>query len=272
MSTVEEVLFEEIDNPPDPARAMEGLRDTGYQFNTAIADLIDNSIAANASLVDIQIEMEFDGTIAVYIADNGCGMDRETLVDAMKYGSPPREDPASLGKFGLGLKTASTAFCRRLTVASRPAGDAVTLSATWDLDHVSETREWRLQLGKADAEFVDRLNGVAPNRPGTLVVWQKVDRLLEKEYSDPGGTWARRALRKVEDNLRDHIGLVYQRFLDPDDERARTVRILVNGNHVEAWDPFEPVPGSKLVAEEEVPVDMPDGTRATFIVRAFVLP
>ena len=92
--------------PPDPARMIEGLRDTGYEFVTAVADIIDNSIAADASLVDIRIKMDYRGSIRVYIADNGIGMDRGALLNAMKYGSQRRDSPASLGKFGLGLKTA----------------------------------------------------------------------------------------------------------------------------------------------------------------------
>jgi signal transduction histidine kinase len=101
---------------PDPERVIEGLRDTGYQFETAIADIIDNSIAANASVIDVNLAMDYDGNVIVSIADDGCGMDRDELIDAMRYGSRKRSDPSSLGKFGLGLKTASTAYCRKLSV------------------------------------------------------------------------------------------------------------------------------------------------------------
>src|SRR6188508_2371761 len=104
---------------PDPKRMIEGLRDTGYEFNTAIADLIDNSIAASATDVDVLIDMDMRGNIRLSIADNGIGMDRNALINAMKYGSIERPHPSSLGKFGLGLKTASTAFCRSLFVTSR---------------------------------------------------------------------------------------------------------------------------------------------------------
>ena len=102
-----------VELPPDPERMIEGLRDTGYKFNTALADIIDNSIAANAELVDVTVSMDFRGNIIVSVADDGIGMNRDELINAMKYGSDRRESAASLGKFGLGLKTASTAFCRR---------------------------------------------------------------------------------------------------------------------------------------------------------------
>ena len=64
----------DIKLPPDPARVMEGLRDTGYDFNTAVADIIDNSIAANATKINILREMDPSGEVFVFIADNGCGM------------------------------------------------------------------------------------------------------------------------------------------------------------------------------------------------------
>jgi hypothetical protein len=265
-------LAEEIENPPDPSRTMEGLRDTGYQFNTALADIIDNSIAANANIIEVILEMEFDGEIAIYVADDGIGMSREGLIGAMKYGSPPRPDPASLGKFGLGLKTASTAFCRRLSVVSRDSAEATPLRATWDLDRVRDAGAWKLQLAEAEPEFRARLEQVASDRSGTVVAWQKIDRLLDKEYSDPGGHWARRALEKIQESLREHVAMVYQRFLDPTDPRARNVRIRINGKDVASWNPFEPVSNSKLVAEKTIPVEMENGSNAEFTVRAFVLP
>ncbi len=90
--------------PPDPGRMIEGLRDTGYEFNTAVADIIDNSIAADATLIDCFLDMDYRGNVRISIADNGIGMDDVQLLNAMKYGSQRRDDPASLGKFGLGVK------------------------------------------------------------------------------------------------------------------------------------------------------------------------
>ena len=110
---------EEMELLPDPERIVNGLRDTGYNFNTAIADIVDNSIAAEATKVAIDVNMLPDMSIQVYIADNGTGMDKDGLINAMKYGSKAREEKHSLGKFGLGLKTASTAFCRQLSCRTK---------------------------------------------------------------------------------------------------------------------------------------------------------
>ena len=136
--------YEDIMLPPDPARVMEGLRDTGYDFNTAVADIIDNSIAANARNANILLDMDPSGNVFVYIADDGCGMDMDGLKNAMKYGSAERANKASLGKFGLGLKTASTAFCRSLSVISK-GEDLIPRKVQWDLDYIAQTGAWNLK-------------------------------------------------------------------------------------------------------------------------------
>jgi hypothetical protein len=256
---------------PDPSRTIEGLRDTGYDFETAVADLVDNSIAADADKIDIRSQMDLRGNITLRIADNGTGMDEAHLMQAMKYGSPEREDPSSLGKFGMGLKTASTAFCRRLSVSSRAGGDDETLRASWDLDHVTEVGKWELLVDEPGPEEVDHLESVAPDSSGTVVTWRKVDRLL-KDYHEPGGTWAQKALDKRVEALRDHISMVFQRFLDPYDERTRSLSIVVNGEEVESWDAFA-TDEAELVAEKDVPVEFEDTDKeAKFKVRAYILP
>lgn len=255
--------------PPDPERVIEGLRDTGYNFNTAMADIIDNSIAAHATQIDIHIDMNPMGDITVYIIDNGDGMDMDELINAMTYGSKVRDDLNSLVKFGLGLKTASTAFCRVLSVISR-AEDGITRKAQWDLDFVATSHEWNLKL-PAVTEDEQLLLDVTSNKGrGTLVVWERVDRLL-KSYSQIGS--ARNALNRKIDQLKFHVSMVYQRFLDSTDNRANNVKISINGANIEAWDPFSKSEElTEILAEDTVDVEMPDGSCPSFTMRAYMLP
>ena len=109
--------IKDIYNAPDAGRVIHGLRDTGYTFNTAVSDIIDNSIAANASHVFVNLNVDPQHQLTVYIADDGSGMDMNGLVNAMKYGSAERPNPSSLGKFGLGLKTRQS---RRRNFRERP--------------------------------------------------------------------------------------------------------------------------------------------------------
>lgn len=256
--------------PPDPERIMEGLRDTGYNFNTAIADIVDNSIAADATQVDITIDYNAHKDLTVYIADNGTGMDYIGLQNAMRYGSQKRSDPGSLGKFGLGLKTGSTAFCRCLSVVSRGADSDDVRKAQWDLDYIAQTNEWNLRMLEPSLDEIDLLDMTADGGTGTLVIWEKVDRLLKK-YNNRSS--ANVALKKTIDALAFHLSMVYQRFLDVRDTRAKNIGITLNGVDIHAWDPFctgEPL--TEKLVEEEVEVELPDSTVSGFVVRAFLLP
>lgn len=255
---------------PDPSRMIEGLRDTGYQFNTAVADIIDNSIAAFAENVHVNLEMDPLGGITIEFYDDGIGMNREDLINAMKYGSDPRVDAASLGKFGLGLKTASTAFCRKLVVISRADSKDDFLRAIWDLDHISRVNKWELQVDSPSEDEIKSIKTILGNGHGTLVIWQNVDRLL-KRYADPGGVYAQNALKKISLSLKNHISTVFQRFLDVDDNRAENVAIFLNHTPVSPWDPFC-VSESEVVNDEDCEVSINGEEKASFNMKAFVLP
>lgn len=258
--------------PPNPSRLIEGLRDTGYEFNTALADVIDNSVDAGATTIAVRIDMDSDGDIVVSVADNGSGMNREGLLNGMTYGAPIHADAKRLGKFGLGLKTASTAFCRKLSVISRDSASASALKAIWDLDHVEKAGAWELLLGAPGKDELAILNGVASGHAGTVVLWENVDRLL-KNYKNQAGGHARNALTKVIDGFKDHAAMIYQRFLDPKDARARTITMTVNGAKLKPWNPFcEDETETELVAKDAQEVELPDGSTASFQIRAFVLP
>jgi len=275
-------MSEFIEIPADIGRVVEGLRDIGYTFPVAVADLIDNSIEADATAIDVQVFLAADGKPGVSIADDGCGMDREGLLNAMKYGAADVDDPSRLGRFGLGLKTASTGFCRSLTLVSTPGGGVPEMFATWDLDVVAERNSWLYEIGEmtpSQADTFDEARGMlaelSGDRPdkGTLVIWDKVDRLLVKkhggEYADPA-----KALRTKTRDLREHISMVFQRYLDPDDDRATNVVIAVNGERVGPWDPFcerwaevQPVLQNRLQLEDEDGEDLGE-----VLVRGFILP
>lgn len=259
---------EDLILPPDPARVIQGLRDTGYNFCTSIADLVDNSIAAEATKINIKISMDPLNNITVYIADNGHGMDFDGLKNAMKYGSDVRVDPSSLGKFGLGLKTASTAFCRCLSLLSKSKNSNGYFKVRWDLDYISSENRWHLLVPQPTSEEISILEETTGGVSGTLVIWEKIDRMI-KSYGRAGN--ARNALKKITEELEFHLSLVYQRFLDFADDREKSITIQVNEHPIKAWDPFC-IPESELLAKDEIDVEMQHGETPTFQLRAFVLP
>ena len=261
---------EDFELLPDPERIVTGLRDTGYNFNTAIADIVDNSISANATKVNILVNMAPDMSLKVYIADNGCGMDLEGLKNAMRYGSKERKEKASLGKFGLGLKTASTAFCRQFSLVSRTADDNELRKVRWDLDYIAQKMSWMLQFPVIEEDERVLLEQTAGSGSGTLLIWDKIDRLM-KDYKSYGN--AVKGLSKILDDLKFHLSMVFQRYLDQNDERAANVEIVVNTTQLKPWDPFclkESM--TDRLQEEDMPVDLPDGTTAKFHIAAYLIP
>ena len=263
--------FDTLPLPANPERVMEGLRDTGYSFNTAIADIVDNSIAANATKVDITIQQNAAGKIFVYIADDGCGMNKAELENAMTYGSQKRTDPSSLGKFGLGLKTSSTAFCRKFSVVSR-GSEGVVRKLQWDIDYVADQGEWLVKVLEPSIDDRDLLDGIAgESGTGTLVIWENVDRLLKKDYKMPKAE--KNAILKIIESLRRHLGMVYQRFIDSSFTHVHNVKIVLNGKEIAAWDPFCIASGSDLAINEDYKIETDDNdNKSGFTLKAYILP
>lgn len=263
----------DLTNPPDATRLIYGLRDTGYNFNTAAADVIDNSIAAEATEVNVQVELTADGRKFVYFGDNGHGMNIPELFDAMRYGAKAREDLASLGKFGLGLKTASTSVCKCLTVISRKSSLDELGKLSWDLDHVELRNSWEMvheTVTEDELELFDELCG----EKGTLVIWSKCDRLLTKDYQEPGGAQEKAAIKRLSDNLTKHVSLIYHRFLAIEDDRAANVTIRIGGNAVSPWNPFYPARSEQVLGEQQqiLECEVEDGSVHAATLKAWILP
>ena len=260
-------------NQPDAKRLIFGLRDTGYNFNTAAADIIDNSIAANADEVNVRIELETDGRKYVYFGDNGDGMDEPSLFSAMRYGAAARENLGSLGKFGLGMKTASSSVCLKFTVISRQSADSEFRKLSWDLEHVEHENEWEMleePLTEDESEVFSELCG----EKGTLVIWSKCDRILTTNYGTDETTKEQQAIRRLAERLKDHAALIYYRFLDEKDDRERTVKIAVNGEPVLSWNPFFPEKSEQVLPDisQTLQIVLGDKTVETAKMRAWILP
>ena len=260
-------------NNPDASRLIYGLRDTGYNVRTAVADVIDNSIAANATDVNVGIELRTDGRKFVYIGDNGDGMDAAGVHNAMRYGAPARTNAKSLGKFGLGLKTASSSVCLKFTVISRKSADQPLAKLAWDLEHVSKRNTWEMLQEPVTTEERDAFEEYCGDK-GTLVIWSNCDRILSKEYGEPGGTQEKLAIKRLAESLAKHVSLIYHRFIDPDDDRERNVAIRINGILVEPWNPFYPAKSEQTLGEtqQSFEIELADGSVERARIRAWILP
>ena len=218
-----------IEALPKAGAMLEALRGLGYGTAAALADIIDNSVSAGASLVEVRFVWDGDRS-RVTIVDDGCGMTPNRLLEAMRLGErDPRDDrsTADLGRFGLGLKTASFSQCRRLTVASRT--DGLTSCLCWDLDRiaVSDGSGWMLLEGPASGS--EDLPAILDGVPhGTLVAWEILDRIVTPGFRE-------RDMLHLIDQVERHLAMVFHRFLEGPRRRPR---IRLNGTDVPPWDPF----------------------------------
>ena len=215
--------------PPRSGAMVEALRGLGYSTPTALADIIDNSIAANANRVDIAFT--WDGRNSkICLVDNGKGMDDQGLELAMRLGQKnplDDRDVDDLGRFGLGLKTASFSQCRRLTVASKK--DYFISCLRWDLDVLASNLngEWILLEGPANGSehLLEALNSL---NTGTIVILENLDRIVTPHF-------LKQDFLDLVDKVENHLRMVFHRFIDGIKPK---LIIVINGQAIKAWDPF----------------------------------
>jgi hypothetical protein len=225
--------------PPSAAALFESLRGIGYSLPSAVADLIDNSIFAEARNVWLQFTW-VPGAPWVSIRDDGRGMPPEELSEAMRLGGKfpfAARKESDLGRFGLGLKTASLSQCRRLTVASRTSGTFAV--RRWDLDHITRvSRDWELleDAAPGSEQLLTAPEGV-DRGTGTVVLWEEIDGYLDDQ--DSKKRQGEDAFLEATERVEAHLAMVFHRFLEGPDP---ALRIYLNGrdesHQIRPWDPF----------------------------------
>lgn len=250
-----------ISLPPYAPILMESTRAIGYSVEAAIADLIDNSIVAHATKVDIDFFPIGEAYISIF--DNGDGMDYDTLVNAMKYGSRNSldvRDENDLGRYGLGLKMASMSQCRILTVISKKHGKIN--GCQWDLNYIAnQSKDWSLILLDEEKFYkypnFEKLSSV---EHGTLVIWHDLDRLAL------GESQLEASFRNKMEIIREHISLVFHRYLSGEPGLTKII-IRMNNLNVEPADPFLTKKSTQLMDEETIVV-----RGQKILVKPYILP
>lgn len=214
---------------PNPKSTINSYRSFGYNLSTAIADIVDNSISANAN--EISIIYKWNGKDSfISIKDNGIGMNKDELVLAMTPGSKDPEDDRNerdLGRFGMGLKTASFSQCKRLTCITKKENND-TIKRCWDIDFINNEKEWRLLDDVSDNSFLDKINC---QKTGTLVLWEKLDRIVGK--SEITNENVKNAFYQEMINVKHHLSLVFHKFIE-----SKQIRILFQNVEIEPYNPF----------------------------------
>lgn len=245
--------------PPNPANLVESLRDFGYTMPTALADLIDNSVTASAENIRIVIEATA-GTPHIVVLDDGAGMSEDRLIEAMRLsgrGPNLQREATDLGRFGLGLKTASLSQGQCLTVITK--NDSAFTVRRWDLSHIRETSQWQL-LASPTSTAMAYVDVIKKQRSGTAVVIENLDRL--SFLKGPASERATHLSHAIE-ALRLHVGMVFHRFIAED-----RLNIFIGPSRVPPWDPYLHGLSTELPTEH---IGAHTGTEA-ICVTPFVLP
>lgn len=240
---------------PNVSNFIHSLRDMGYTFPIAVADIIDNSITANANKINIVATFKPD--MRFEILDDGIGMHTDELIEAMRLATKNPEakrKKSDLGKYGLGLKTASFSQCKKLTVVSKKGKDIT--ARQWDLDYISVNNKWLLITPEySSIKNFPLYKELIKQDSGTLVIWEHIDAIEMKAFSNEIA------------KLRDHLSLVFHRFIEGF-PGIKALKIIVNENLLKAFNPFNP----EHPASQQLPVEKIKISNQNILVQPFILP
>jgi hypothetical protein len=262
--------------PPNAARMVRGMGRLSYKFEQAIADLIDNSIAAGATKIDVHLDQRIGGRIYIHVLDNGSGIAKDYLPSAIQYGAADRKDDSSLGVYGFGLKTACQSFTGNFKVVSKSSVDNEYNMITFDEDIINKHNEFLFEGSIATSKYASAISSFSESGIGTLVVSENADRLLTADEAIDDKK-IESFLFKNKNNklslLKSHLRKTFQRFLDREDMRAPNIAIVVNGESLTPWDPFCMKEGNFLEHEWISPkLKTRSGKEGTVILRGYILP
>ncbi len=259
---------------PNPEFLIKSIAEQGYSLETALADLMDNSIKANASKIEVLTDIEND-PFFLYLADNGDGMDRDSLTRNMMFPSNSPEhkrEIKDLGRFGLGLKTASFSQTRSFTVISRKGNSGKYSALTWDVDYLRDVKEWRIIINSEEeiTEILEKYSSISSDHsnqfkdfsPNTLIVWRglyKFENYISVENK-------KAAIRtEITENTTEYLSIVFHRFMEKEKE---PLKIRINNILVKPFNPF-PIHKEGLRSLEPLQKDFKDDSVK---IQGFILP
>ena len=248
-----------ISNIPSPDILINSLRSMGYSFKTALADIIDNSISVEAKNINIKFSTMDSEMPYVTILDDGNGMDDSELFNAMKYGSVRDSyGPKDLGRFGIGMKSASLSQCRVLSVISKKNNEVS--GYRWDIDDVILTKEWQcLKLEKDEITALPNYSDFDKQSKGTLVVWQNFD-IAEKKSEGKINYY----LSDEMDETDKHIRLIFHRFLN----KKNGLNIFINNYKLTGFDPFLEEIQKNIKVDDKPASELGEGV----VMKPYILP
>lgn len=234
------------DAEPNPEYLIKSIAEQGYSLESSLADLMDNSVSADADKIEVLIKTE-EEPFTLFIADNGNGMDETMLKASMQFpsDSPEKErNDYDLGRFGLGMKTASFSQTRCFTVISKKKGTKTYTGRTWDVNYLKKTGKWKLVVNTQEevAELIRQYHLLSEGylyrfddfEANTVVVWRGLYKF--EDYLEESNRQT--ALKKqITEVTTDYLSLVFHRFME---RRKNPLQIRINNNLIAPFNPFPP--------------------------------
>lgn len=258
--------------PPNPSGLTRGLGRLPYKFEEAISELIDNSITALATRIEIEIDMQIGGKVYIHVLDNGTGISRENLPYAIQYGSNLRKPGPSLSVYGFGMKSASQSFTSSFSLVSRIPDDVLASMITFNQELIESKNQMLHPIEGAPKRYEKLLDRISGEGSATLLVVEDANHFFPSDSNSLDEKKNKKYVDKKIKSTIEHLRKTYQRFIDPSDHRAPNVEIFVNDEKVVPWDPFCAREGIEPQKEISRVLRTVKGATGTLTLRGFILP
>lgn len=248
---------------PDANLLLMSLRSVGYKIETAIADIVDNSISAEATKIHINFNWNKENS-QICIWDNGHGMTYDELISSMKIGSSnPMDERTSndLGRFGMGMKTAAFSLGKRLYVSTKT--DNIISNATWDLGFIEESNDgkWNLLVNTKQEQYDFETKYMDLSDTCTLLIIDNLDRLIDEENIEK----SKKSFYRTIENVKKHVSLIFHRFIEEDGLE------IYFGDDTKPLEPWNPFYASQFATQELSEEEYWEDNKQT-IIQPYVLP
>jgi hypothetical protein len=226
--------------PPNAENLINSLRSMGYQLETALADIVDNCIAASSTKIDIKFKWN-NSKCVISILDDGFGMLENELIQALTFASKnisQERDSNDLGRFGLGLKSASLSQARVLEVYSKK--EEVISSFSWNLNEIEKANDGLWTLSKCEIPL-SKQSELFSHPSGTLVIWKDIDGIFSPGFGE-------NSFLDLIDIIESHLSLTFHRFIEDG------LIISINGKEILPFNPFNDIPAYYTSPSENIGV------------------
>lgn len=214
--------------------ALDSFRNSDFDFYSALFEVVDNSIQADADNIWIYLHTTDKSLIKVIVIDDGVGMPQDVINHCMSLGYSSRyNDRNGIGRFGVGMTLAAISQCRNITCVSKPELESKWLGTELDINKIKN--QYYTGIPEPSEHFVDnQIKDFIESKNiehGTLVIWSELDRV----------TSVPKKFEKLLEQCNYRLGRVFRKWLMPetvDNSHKKQINIFLNDKKILFFDPL----------------------------------